>query len=137
MNKRKIGLLSGWFGPILWIAIFILVLIVPYLVFAEPVNPAERMRAVANQSGYYAPGGEEGKMLAPEVIGGLVRAFLGLLGIIFIILILISGYNWMTAGGNEDKVNRAITTIRRSIIGLIIVVGSYAIWNFVFVNVFI
>ena len=42
----------------------------------------------------------------------------------------------MTAGGNEDKVKEARTMITRAIIGLIIIVGSWAIWNFVFLNLF-
>ncbi len=66
-----------------------------------------------------------------QIIGQVVGAFLGLLGIIFIILIIYSGYNWMTANGNEEKVDRAKDTLWRTLIGLIIIIGAYAIWNFV------
>jgi len=55
-----------------------------------------------------------------------------LLGIIFIILMIYAGYNWMTAQGEEEKVTKAKTTIQRAIIGLIIVVSAYAITAFVF-----
>jgi hypothetical protein len=68
------------------------------------------------------------------VIATVIKAFLGLLGIIFVILIILGGYNWMTAGGNEEKVTKAKDTITRSIIGLIIVVSAYAITYFVFTN---
>ncbi|MCK5060941.1 hypothetical protein KAR28_00155 [Candidatus Parcubacteria bacterium] len=62
----------------------------------------------------------------------VIKAFLGLLAIIFIILIIIGGYGWMMAGGDESKVTKAIETIRQAIIGLVIVVSAYAITYFVF-----
>jgi len=53
------------------------------------------------------------------------------LGIIFIILILYGGYTWMTAAGDEQKLGKAKDTITRAIIGLILVAGSFAVWQFV------
>ena len=69
-----------------------------------------------------------------DVVGTIIKAFLGLLGIIFIILMLIAGFNWMTAGGEEEKITKAKDTIRAAMIGLIIVVAAYAITYFVFAN---
>ncbi|MDA3840538.1 MAG: hypothetical protein PF572_05580 [Patescibacteria group bacterium] len=69
---------------------------------------------------------------ATDIIASIIKVFLGFLGIIFIILIIWAGYNWMTAGGNEEKVTKARTTIFRAMIGLIIIVSSYAITYFVF-----
>ena len=65
----------------------------------------------------------------------VINAFLSLLGIIFVILIIQAGYSWMTAGGDEQKVTKAKDTIQRAIIGLIIIIGAYAITYFVFTNV--
>ena len=67
-----------------------------------------------------------------EIIGTAVSAFLALLGMIFLVLMLYAGYHWMTARGEEEKVEKAKDTITRAIIGLIIVVGAYAIWAFIF-----
>ena len=69
-----------------------------------------------------------------EIIGTAVSAFLALLGVIFLVLMLYAGYHWMTARGEEEKVEKAKDTITRAIIGLIIVVGAYAIWSFIFSN---
>jgi hypothetical protein len=66
------------------------------------------------------------------VISKVIKGFLGLLGIIFIILLIVAGQKWMTAGGEEEKVNEAKDTIKRAIIGLIIVVAAYSITYFVF-----
>ena len=66
------------------------------------------------------------------IIDLVIKGFLGLLGLIFIILVIIAGYNWMTAGGDEAKVTKAKSTIQRATIGLIIIIASYAITAFVF-----
>lgn len=68
------------------------------------------------------------------VMGLLVKAFIGLLGIIFLILIILAGYNWMTASGDESKVEKAQHTMRYAIIGLAVIIAAYAITYFVFLN---
>lgn len=67
-----------------------------------------------------------------EYIGLIINVALGLLGVVFLGLMLWAGYMWMTAGGNEEKVSSAGHTIKVAIIGLLIVIGSFAIWRFVF-----
>lgn len=67
-----------------------------------------------------------------DVMSMVIKAFLSLLGIIFVILIITAGYQWMTAEGDEQKVNEAKDKIKRAIIGLIIIVSAYAITHFVF-----
>lgn len=67
-----------------------------------------------------------------EFIGLIISVVLGLLGVIFMALMLWAGYTWMTAGGNEEKVSQAGHAIKVAIIGLLIVIGSFAIWRFVF-----
>lgn len=67
-----------------------------------------------------------------ETVATLIKTFLGFLGIIFIVLVVWAGYNWMTAAGNEEKVSKATTTLYRAVIGLIITLSAYAITYFVF-----
>ncbi len=68
------------------------------------------------------------------VVATVIKGFLGLMGIIFVILIIVAGFNWMTAGGNEEQVQKATALIRNAVIGLIIVVAAYAIPYFIFAN---
>ncbi|PLX20312.1 hypothetical protein C0584_06225 [Candidatus Parcubacteria bacterium] len=75
---------------------------------------------------------EASRTTLSDTIASVVRVFLGLLGIIFVVLIIWSGFNWMTAGGNEDQLAKAKKTITRAIIGLIITLSAYAITYFVF-----
>lgn len=69
-----------------------------------------------------------------DIIGAVISGALALLGVIFLALIFYAGYDWMTARGEEEKVTKAKDTITRAIIGIIIVVGAYAIYNFIFTN---
>ncbi|QQS60425.1 hypothetical protein IPN41_00350 [Candidatus Falkowbacteria bacterium] len=68
------------------------------------------------------------------VVALIIKSFLGLLGVIFIILIVLAGYNWMTAAGDEEKIKKATSTIRSAIIGLLIIIAAYSITYFVFQN---
>ena len=61
----------------------------------------------------------------------VINIILGFLGIVAVVIILLGGFKWMTAGGNEDKVGEARKLITAGIIGLIIILASFAIASFV------
>lgn len=65
------------------------------------------------------------------VISGLINVIMGALGVVVVIIILWGGFIWMTAGGEADKVEKAKKMIYSGIIGLIIILASYAIATFV------
>jgi len=67
----------------------------------------------------------------PIIIGTVIKAALGLVGVIFLVLMVYAGYIWMIARGDEGKADKAKDTITAAIIGIIIVVGAYALTNFV------
>ena len=57
----------------------------------------------------------------------IVQYLMTFLGIIAVIVMLWGGFQWLTAGGNESRVESAKKTIIAGIIGLIVVVAAYAI----------
>jgi hypothetical protein len=67
----------------------------------------------------------------PDLIGSIINAVLGVLGIILLIYIVYAGFLWMTAAGDEGKVKTAKTMIQNAIIGLVLILASVAIANFV------
>jgi amino acid transporter len=69
-----------------------------------------------------------------DVIATVIQTFIGLLGMIFIVLIVYAGYSWLTAAGDEAKVTKARETLQRAVIGLVIVLAAYSITYFVFTN---
>ncbi|MFA5359821.1 MAG: pilin [Patescibacteria group bacterium] len=66
-----------------------------------------------------------------DIAASVINVILGFLGIVAVIIILLGGFKWMTAGGNEDKVGEAKKLITAGIIGLVIIVASFAIATFV------
>ena len=65
------------------------------------------------------------------ILGDVIMVILTLVGSIFVIFMIYAGYLWMTASGNEQKVDKSKEILKQSIIGLIIVLGAYAISFFV------
>lgn len=64
-------------------------------------------------------------------IGKIINVALSFIGVIVLVIILYGGFLWMTAGGNEEKVGEAKKWIYGGVIGLVIILCSYAIAQFV------
>jgi len=65
------------------------------------------------------------------IIAHTIKTLLGVLGVIFMVLIVWAGLQWMTAGGNEERIKKAKSLITNAVIGLIIVMAAYALTYFV------
>lgn len=103
---------------------------------SEPTNTEQieaGLNTLGKTAGYKVEGVDENSLA--EQIGRYVGVFLSILGIIFIILVIYAGYNWMTAMGDAAKADKAKEILWRAVIGLIIVIGSYAVWGFVYINI--
>ncbi len=70
------------------------------------------------------------KLRLPRPVGVLI-VYVGLLGIIAVVIILYGGFIWMTAAGNEERVDKARKMIVAGVIGLAIILSAYAIARFV------
>ncbi len=86
-----------------------------------------------------APFGKEGTDFAERTgdplvvaLGRVVNWLLGLLGVALTGLILYAGFLWFSAGGNEEQVTKARKILINAIVGLIVVLGAYAISYFIF-----
>jgi hypothetical protein len=56
-----------------------------------------------------------------------LRTVLSFVGVLFLIMMIVGGFLWMTAAGNEARVQTAQKLIVAGVIGFIIVVSAYAI----------
>ena len=65
------------------------------------------------------------------IAAGVINVILGFLGIIAVVIILLGGFKWMTAAGNEEKVEEAQKLIKAGIIGLVIILAAWGIASFV------
>lgn len=66
-----------------------------------------------------------------ETAGNVIAVLMGFLGIIAVVIILLGGFKWMTAGGDESKVEEAKKLMTAGVIGLAIVLASWGITIFV------
>ncbi|MFH1412598.1 MAG: pilin [bacterium] len=72
-----------------------------------------------------------GKKDPREIASNIIQILLGLLGIIAVVIILIGGFKWMTASGNEDQVATAKKLLGAGVIGLLIVLAAWALAMFI------
>jgi type IV secretion system pilin len=67
------------------------------------------------------------RLIATDIINQMI----GLLGILSVVIIIIAGFMWMLAAGDDEKVSGAKKTLVSGLIGLIIVFTSFSIVDFV------
>lgn len=69
------------------------------------------------------------------ILGDVIGTALSLVSVLFFALMLYAGIKWMLARGDEASSTKALDTIVGAIIGLVIVLASYALTTFVFKSV--
>jgi nitrate reductase NapE component len=66
-----------------------------------------------------------------ETVGEIINVAMLFLGIIAVAIILVGGFQWMTAGGSEEKVGQAKKIMGSGVIGLVIVLSAWGIASFI------
>ncbi len=64
-------------------------------------------------------------------IAQIIRWALGLVGTVFFGLVLMSGFNYMTAGDDSNKAKQSLSSISNATIGLVLMIGAFLITNYV------
>jgi hypothetical protein len=64
----------------------------------------------------------------------IVNVSLGLLASVFLLLVVIAGYQYLTAGGNQEQTKKAMDQIKNSLIGLIIVSIAWSVSFFILIR---
>lgn len=64
-------------------------------------------------------------------VGKLINGAMGVLGVVFLILMVYGGMLWLTAEGETEKVKKARGFIFHSILGLILTLFAYAMTQFI------
>lgn len=105
--------------------IILLAALAPLAASAGPLESAGGLDQMAGQTGLI-------ERPVTDVVATIIRGILTILGTIFVVLIILGGFKWMTSAGNAEKVKEARESIKNAMIGLIIVVTSYAVVRFVF-----
>lgn len=106
---------------------FVLSIFVVSLFVLPAVVSAQNLDLGVNYATYTGLGTKDVR----ETIARIINVALGLLGIVAVVIVLVGGFEWMTAGGNEEKTGEAKQRILAGVIGLAIILSAYAIANFV------
>lgn len=79
--------------------------------------------------GGYQPGGDVGSATSAfeKLISNVLVVLTVVAGIAFVLYFLLGGLNWITAGGDKGKVEKAKGMMTGGAIGLIIIALSYSI----------
>lgn len=64
---------------------------------------------------------------AKKTILEIVNVILGFLALIAVILLVVSGFQYMISGGNKDKMSKALGNIKSLAVGLVIVLAAWGI----------
>lgn len=122
-NKKKIII------KILLVKLFFLSFV---FLSGQPVFARPTLKDALGNVGTVATGAGVGdKKDVSDIVSSVITAGLSVVGILFFLLIFYGGFNWMTARGNEDQINKSKNTVIAAVIGLVVVLGAYALTAFV------
>lgn len=111
--------------------IFLCVAAAPAL--AQPYSPSGAITQTLNNLNTFqdsaAPSDQ--KVPLPELVANIIQVVLGIVGLIFIGLIIYGGYLWGTARGSEERVTTGRRLIFEATIGVIIILGAYFLTAFI------
>ncbi|MGE5425548.1 MAG: hypothetical protein ACM3PZ_00455 [Bacillota bacterium] len=102
---------------------------------AEPVLADQSL--ISSQEGFGS--GEIGVAFDQEgkpddiriVVIRIIKVALTILGLLLVAILVLAGYRYMTANGNEDQTKKAIKEITEAVIGLLVVLVAWGVTAFV------
>jgi TRAP-type C4-dicarboxylate transport system permease small subunit len=66
-------------------------------------------------------------MSAEQIILQIITYALGIAGLVAVIFLIMGGFQYITAQGNEDQTKKATGTLLNAVVGLIIIFAAFAI----------
>lgn len=123
---------SLWRRRLIATVLAVAFVVLPSVVFAQDVLQVEPVASELN-----LPNGDFGGVQdLRDLIIRVVRWILGFVGLIAVLVIIYGGYLWMTSAGRSERVDEAKIVIRNGVIGLTIIIASFAIVALI-VNLFV
>ncbi len=114
----------------MFVAISSALILTPALAFAAVDAKSTGLAAAGKISGLMTACANGTNCIA-IIVGKILATALSFLGILFLGLLLYAGFLWMTSGGEEERAKKARQMIGNAVAGLIIIVASYVITNYV------
>lgn len=77
----------------------------------------------------FGGGGLSSSQSLSELIGNAIKLFLTFAGAVAVVFVIIGGFFYITAQGNEEQAEKGKTTLINAIIGVVIIIMAYVIIN--------
>jgi hypothetical protein len=98
-----------------------------FVALAAPLLASAQILPSAPPSGLASGFSGGGNDTIQEIIIRIIQIALALAGLIAILFLIIGGFRYITAGGNEDTTEAAKHTILNAIIGIVVIILAYVI----------
>ena len=112
------------------ITIILLIFTIPVFVMAQEFNPQV---GIPGEGSSFKPG--QNVEVAPDTFAKYIVEIyewgIRIIIVLAVVMIMVGGFIWMTAGGSSQKVGSAKKKISSAIVGLILALGSYMVLNFI------
>lgn len=99
-------------------------LLFPSFVFAQSKNPLYWIDEILNNL-------ISSPLTLEELVVKVLNWLIGASVILCVVMLIVSGFLYMTSGGNEDKVSKATKALVNAIIGLVISFIAVMLVNFI------
>lgn len=113
--------------------ILISLMLAPYNALAantEPINipgnPLERVETVGDITKLFS----STNVGPQQLILNIIFYALGFLALFFVVSLIYVGFQWITSKGEKEKIEKAKSRIKNSVIGVVIILASYIIYFF-------
>lgn len=67
----------------------------------------------------------------PQLAGRVIKAFIGIVGSLALLMFIWGGFLWLTAAGNTDRIKQGRDSMMWAVIGLVFIFSSYIIASFI------
>ncbi len=68
----------------------------------------------------------------PQLVANLLKAAMGIIGALALLVFIYGGFIWLTSGGEAGKIQAGKDAMKWAAIGLVVIFTSYALVSFVF-----
>lgn len=67
----------------------------------------------------------------PTLIGQIIKAVLGVVGSLALVMFIYGGFTWMLSGGSTERITQGRNILIWAAVGLVVIFTSYALVSFV------
>ena len=117
---------------ILTLSLYLLIIFaIPIIVLGQEQSIPNASQGGSSDTSIPNPLGNGEGMDDPRVVIGMgIKALLSLLGSVALAVFIYGGFLWLTAGGNEQRIQKGKDVLIWATLGLMVVFAAYAIVGF-------